>query len=289
MTALRIVPRIAAPLLTTALACSLSGPDQGGGPLDRLAEARRRWQASGIVQYELRMRRLCGECLPASALSVVVSVSGGEKTVSLAENGEPVEAPQLYPDVDGLFDLIEEMVLAGAEVEAEYGERGVPRSVAVDPVPDAVDDEFGYVVENLVIGRLAELRAELSVQRERWNAQHIDDYQLTLSRACFCAPEGAGLVVLTVLDGQPVEWLYFLSGDPVDAAWRAVFPTVDGVFDFLEEAIDRGAHAIEVSFDPVLGLPTSLHVDYRAGLADEDIGYELEKLVPIVSEEPPGS
>ena len=284
---MRIVPRIAVPLLTAALACSLSGPDEEGGPLARLVEARQRWQASAISQYELRMRRTCGECLPASALSVVVSVSGGEKTVSLAENGEPVEAPQLYPDVDGLFDLIEEMVLAGAEVEADYDGRGVPRSVAVDPVPGAVDDEFGYVIEGLVIGRLADLRAELAIQRARWTAQHIKDYQLTLSRSCFCAPEGAGLVVLTVLDGQAVEWLYFLSGDPVDAAWQPVFPTVDGMFDFLEEAIDRGADAIDVTFDPVLGLPTSLHVDYRAGLADEEIGYELEKLVPILDGVPP--
>jgi hypothetical protein len=283
----RLVPRIGVLLLTAALACSLSGPDEEGGSLARLVEARQRWEASGIAQYELRLRRTCGECLPASALSVVVSVSGGEKTVSLAENGEPVEAPHLYPDVDGLLHLIEEMVLAGAEVEAEYDARGVPRSVAVDPVPDAVDDEFGYVIEGLVIGRLADLRAELSVQRERWMAQHIDDYQLTLSRSCFCAPEGAGLVVVTVLGGEPVAWLYFLSGDPVDAAWQPVFPTVDGVFDFLEEAIARGADAIEVTFDPVLGLPTSLHVDYRAGLADEEIGYELEKLVPILDGVPP--
>jgi hypothetical protein len=44
-----------------------------------------------------------------------------------------------------------------------------------------------------------------------------------------------------------------------------------------------------VTFDPVLGLPTSSHVDYRAGLADEDIGYELEKLVPILDGAPPES
>lgn len=275
------------PLLTAGLACSLSGPDEEGGPLARLVEARQRWQASGISRYELRMRRTCGECLPASALSVVVSVSAEGKTVSQAENGEPAETPELYPHVDGLFDLIEEMILAGAEVEADYDQRGVPRSVAVDPVPGAVDDEFGFVIHGLVVGRHSELRSRLSVQRELWSAQHIDDYQLTLSRSCFCAPEGAGLVVLTVLDGKPVAWLYFLSGDPVADEWQAVFPTVDGVFDFLEDAIDRGADAIDVTFDPALGLPTSLHVDYRAGLADEEIGYALEKLVPIVDGVPP--
>ncbi len=284
-----LVRRWAPLLLLASLACSIGGPDEEPDPLARLAAARQKWQASGISQYELAMRRNCGECLPAAALAVVVSVSAGEKTVSLAENGEPVEAlPQLYPDVDGLFDLIEEMVLAGAELEVDYDEdRGFPRSVSVDPVAGAIDDEFGYVIERLVVARLAELRAELAAQRELWTVQRIEDYQLTLSRSCFCAPEGAGLVVLDVLEGQPVQWRYFLSGDPVASEWRGVFLSVDELFDFLEDAVDRSADAIDVTFDPELGLPTSVRVDYRAGLADEEIGYEVEKLVPIRGGDPP--
>ena len=226
---------------------------------------------------------------PTSALSVIVSLSGGEKTVSRAQNGEPVEAlPQTYPDVDGLFDLIEDMVLAGADVEVDYDDnRGFPRVVSVDPVPDAVDDEFGFVVEALVVGRLAELRAELAAQRELWTVQRIEDYQLTLSRSCFCAPEGAGLVVLDVLEGEPDALRYFLSGDPLELEWQPVFPTVSGLFDFLEDAIDRGAESIEVAFDPELGLPTSIRVDYRLAAADEEIAYEVEKLVPAPSGGPP--
>ena len=266
-----------------ALACSVSGPDDEENPLAGLTEAIQAWQAGGVSDYELAMRRTCGECLPTSALAVVVRVSGGEKTVSLASNGEPVEAlPQTYPDVEGLFDLIEDMVLAGADVEVDYDdELGFPRSISVDPVPDAIDDEFGYVIDDLIVGRHAELRAEIAAQRVKWAAKRIDDYQLTFSRGCFCPPEGAGLVVLTVLEGEPVEWLYFLSGDPVAAEWQAVFPTVDGLFDFLEDAIDRGAEEIEVAFDPDLGLPTTVRVDYRLAAVDEEIGYEVEKLLPI--------
>ena len=90
-----------------------------------------------------------------------------------------------------------------------------------------------------------------------------------------------GLVVLNVLEGEPVEWLYFLSGDPVAPEWQPVFPTVDGLFDFLEDAVDRGAEEIEVAFDPGFGLPTTVRVDYRLAAADEEIAYEVEKLVPI--------
>jgi hypothetical protein len=272
-----------------AIACSVSGPDDEENPLAGLPEAWQAWLASGISDYELAMRRTCGECPPTSALAVVVTVSGGVKTVSLASNGEPVEAlPRTYPDVEGLFDLIEEMVLAGADVEVDYDdELGFPRTISVDPVPDAVDDEFGYVIDDLVVGRHTQLRSELAAQRERWAAQRIEDYQLTLSRGCFCAAEGAGLVILTVLENEPVEWVYFLSGDPLEPAWRAVFPTVEGLFDFIADAIDRGAEDISVTYDPDLGLPVEVRVDYRLAAADEEIAYQVEKIVPIgASEEP---
>jgi hypothetical protein len=261
--------------------CSVSGPDDEENGLAGLTEAIQAWQASGISDYELAMQRTCGECLPLDALAVVVTVSGGEKTVSLAHNGEPVAAlPRIYPDVDGLFRLIEEMALAGADVEVEYDdELGFPRSISIDPFPDAVDDEFGYMIDDLIVARHRGLRAEIAAQREKWASRRIEDYQLTFSRVCFCAPEGAGLVVLNVLDGEPVQWLYFLSGDPVPSEWQAVFPDVDGLFDFLEDAIDRGAEEIEVAFDPDLGLPTTVRVDYRLAAADEEIGYEVEKLL----------
>ena len=271
------------------IACSISGPDGEENPLAGLPEARQAWLASGISDYELAMRRTCGECPPTSALAVVVTVSGGVKTVSLASNGEPVESlPRTYPDVEGLFRLIEEMVLAGADVEADYdGELGFPRSISVDPVPDAVDDEFGYEVDDIVVGRHTQLRNELNAQREKWAAQRIEDYQLTLSRSCFCAPEGAGLVVLTVLEGEPVQWLYFLSGDPLESEWQAVFPTVDGLFDFIADAIDRGAEDLSITYDPDLGLPVDVRVDYRLAMADEEIAYQVEKIVRIDSGEEP--
>lgn len=273
-----------------AIACSVSGPDDEGDPLARLADASRRWSENGISQYELALRRSCGECPPAAALAVVVSVNDERIFVSQAANGRPVDPSVvgLYPDVDGLFDLIETMLLAGAEVEAEYdAELGFPRSVSIDPAPGAVDDEFGFAVDGLVLGRNAELRAQLNAQREKWAAQRIEDYQLTLSRSCFCAPQGAGLVVLTVMEGEPVEWLYFLSGDPLEPEWQAVFPTVDGLFDFIADAIDRGAEDLSVTYDPDLGLPIEVRADYRLAAADEEIAYRIEKIVRIDSGEEP--
>ena len=281
---MRVVLRLGStPLLAVAIACSISGPGEERDPLVRLAEARQAWEASGITDYEFLMRRNCGECLPSSALAVVVSVSPGRKTVSRADNGTVVEAsPGLYPDVEGLFELIEEMVLAGAKVDVDYDrERGFPRSVSIDPVPDAIDDEFGYVVEDLRVGRHAELRAALAMERERWTATRIGSYQLTLRRTCFCVPGAAGTVLVNVFDQEPSEWHYFLTGEPVQPELQRFFPGVDGLFDFIAEAIDRGADSIEVTFDPELGLPQEILVDFRLAAADEEVAYRVEKIVPV--------
>lgn len=262
--------------------CSPAGPDGDPDPFLRLAEAGTRWTANRPDAYELALRRSCGECLPAGALAVIVSVTPEGTTVSLARTGERIEGGALYPDVDGLFQLIETYLLAGAAVDVDYDAAlGHPRTIAIDPVPDAVDDEFGYAIDGLVVGRHAQLRAALAERRERWETRRILDYQLTLSRSCFCPPEGAGLVVLTVFDGEPAEWQYFLSGDPVSPEWRDAFPAVEGLFDFAIDAIERGAETIDVRFDEELGLPVSIRVDYRQALADEEIGYEVEKIVDL--------
>lgn len=278
-------------LVLLAAACSISGPDRETDPLARFLEARDRWEARGISHYEILMRRSCGECLPEAAASVVVTVSPTGRLVSLAENGEILDPSlaDLYPDVHGLFALIEDALSGGiADVDVEYDSSlGYPRAISIDAFPDAIDDEFGYVVESLRVGRHAELRAQLAAQRKRWTATGIGSYQLTLRRSCFCGPGAAGTVLVNVFDQEPSEWHYFLTGEPVQPELQRVFPGVDGLFDFVVEAIGRGADSIEVTFDPDLGLPQEIRVDYRLAAADEEIAYRVEKIVPIDDEEEP--
>jgi hypothetical protein len=271
-------------------ACSLSGPDTRLEPLAALSAAAERWHGSGVTDYELTMKRSCGECLPTSALRVTVSVLDDMKTVTRADDGIPVEAPPgTYPDVPELFDLIEEMLLAGADVEAQYdSELGYPRSVAIDPVPGIVDEEFGFVVEEFRVGPHAALRTELAAQRAKWARSGFTFYQLTLRRSCFCGPGAAGTVLVNVFDRVPLEWHYFLTGEPVSEDLQPHFPGVDGLFDFIEEAIGRGAESIVVRFDPDLGLPQEIFVDYRFAVADEEVGYDVEKVLPFDAGEEPG-
>ena len=54
--------------------------------------------------------------------------------------------------------------------------------------------------------------------------------------------------------------------------------TVGDLFDLLEEAYDRGAVTVNVTFDSEAGYPTELYIDYDQRMADEEIGYTVTDL-----------
>jgi hypothetical protein len=109
---------------------------------------------------------------------------------------------------------------------------------------------------------------------ERWEDAGIDDYTFDLQRVCFCAG-GVDPVRIVVRDGSAVSYTVVATGEPLTAEWRQWYPTVDGLFDFLEDAIERDAHRIDVDYDPGHGVPVHVFVDYDENVADEEMGYEV--------------
>lgn len=112
--------------------------------------------------------------------------------------------------------------------------------------------------------------------RGRWDAAAPAAYRFTLHRSCFCPPEFRGPFLVTVRDGHVAAVEY--EGAPIDAE-RAL--TVDDLFTLLAEAYGRDAERVEATFDPDLGYPTSLFVDYEAQMADEEVGYTVTALRPL--------
>lgn len=110
--------------------------------------------------------------------------------------------------------------------------------------------------------------------KARWEAAGLADYRFTLRRMCFCpSPDYTGPFEVTVRGGT-IEAVR-LDGAPVDAA-RAL--TVDDLFALIEEAYEREAETVRLTFDPETGAPTDLYIDYEAMMADEEIGYTVTDL-----------
>jgi len=121
-------------------------PEQG---VAGLPMARALWEARGPSSYSFTVLRSC-ECLPGWTGPVNVVVSDGVvRSRAYTVTAEPVPADRqgLFPDVAGLFRMIEDASRAGAAwIEVIYDPGlGYPRRMVIDD--DGVfgnDDELIY-------------------------------------------------------------------------------------------------------------------------------------------------
>ena len=123
---------------------------------------------------------------------------------------------------------------------------------------------------------LVELQEELNQSRELWAAQGITDYQMEFRWVCFCFGDYVAPVIISVTNGDTIDSVAFAEGTlPVDRKFSADYPSIDGLFDFIQDAIDRRAYQISVKYHPLLGYPLSAAIDYDRRIADEEMGFRV--------------
>jgi len=97
---------------------------------------------------------------------------------------------------------------------------------------------------------------------------------------CFCPTEMTDAIRLTVAAGQITDAVYVDSQQAVAPVYRQNLLTIDGLFDKIQNALDRNAEQLDVTYDPVMGYPTSIAIDYRKQTSDDEISYTVKDLVP---------
>lgn len=120
-------------------------------------------------------------------------------------------------------------------------------------------------------------RAELEANLTRWTSLGPSSYRYTLVRSCFCPYLGP--VRVTVAADTVVARLVVESGEPVPEHSEAAYPTVDGLFELLMDAFDHGADAIDVTYDPELGVPMSISIDFLEQAIDDELGIQVTEPV----------
>lgn len=126
-----------------------------------------------------------------------------------------------------------------------------------------------------------ELRqAGLDAARAQWEGAGIDSYRWTVRRGCFCPIEYNRPAIVRVVNGVRTSVTDVETGEPVSAQLASQFPTVDGLFDILQAAIDHEADRLEVSYDPALGYPSEVFIDQELYAVDEEQTYEGSNLEP---------
>lgn len=121
-------------------------PDHG------LSFARQKWAQRGVSSYDITISRYC-ECIGGAP--VMVSVRNGVvESRTYVGTGAPV-SPSLaaiFPDVEGLFDLIDGAIRDGVAVlSVRYDPAwGYPADIDIDRVARIADDEVNYEIRNLL-------------------------------------------------------------------------------------------------------------------------------------------
>ena len=112
--------------------------------------------------------------------------------------------------------------------------------------------------------------AELRENREKWRQQAPASYSYVLQRLCFCGGDMIRPVRIAVVNGERVSARYVATDEAVPEEWLKFFPTMEGLFDTLEQAI-RNADAIDVSYDRARGFPITAEIDYMERAIDDEL------------------
>lgn len=80
----------------------------------------------------------------------------------------------------------------------------------------------------------------------------------------------SGPVAVAVRDGVVESRAYGGTGERVDARYAELFPDVPGLFRLIDDAARRQAAWLEVIYDPALGYPSRIVIDYDGQHGNDD-------------------
>ncbi|MEQ8329896.1 MAG: DUF6174 domain-containing protein [Longimicrobiales bacterium] len=121
----------------------------------------------------------------------------------------------------------------------------------------------------------ATLSERIEANRALWATVRPQAYEYRMVRRCFCIDASLGPVDVTVVAQAVVQRRYHETGDPVPEEWQDLFPSVEGLFAILEDAVARNAHSIDITWDPERGIPLEAFIDYNEQTVDEELGFAV--------------
>lgn len=131
----------AAPALAAADPHPITPFVPGSNEDPELSEAWQAWQSKGIDDYVITVRLSCF-CLPTEAVRTVVR----NDSIRRVTRGDRRLSAQRGYSMDELFTMIRSASAEADRVEVAYTRRGVPKSITIDPIENAIDEETYYSV-----------------------------------------------------------------------------------------------------------------------------------------------
>lgn len=113
----------------------------------------------------------------------------------------------------------------------------------------------------------------LARARARWEAVGPEDYRYLVRRACECQAGTGGPFEVQVARGRAPVVIRPEDGRALEPPLSTAFPSVSGLFELVGDALDRGAHHVDVDYDHGTGVPLRIQIDYDERTADDELLY----------------
>jgi hypothetical protein len=118
---------------------------------------------------------------------------------------------------------------------------------------------------------LGRAQSQLDRNWDRFQRSAPLSYTYTVRVDCECPTDVTRPVTVWVDRGSIEYLLYEDDGRPVPFSYSNSFPSVEQLFDAIQDGIDRQADFIDIEYDPTYGYPTSVYIDYDRRIADEEL------------------
>ncbi len=131
---------------------------------------------------------------------------------------------------------------------------------------------------------------QLALDRQRWQDINITSYQWHVTNGCFsCISQLSNNALAAVQDGvvqglrvgEHFAWGLppFRSSPTAALSWH----TVDGLFDWIENAILHDADGVNIRYDELLNYPVEAVIDYDYETYDDEDYFSAGSFVPLDS------
>lgn len=121
---------------------------------------------------------------------------------------------------------------------------------------------------------------DLSRHRSLWERQGPPAYEFIYQRMCECLPEHTMPMKINVREGQIRSVLNGHTGEELDPeSHRAL--RIEELFALVQDALERGAHRVDVTYDPHYGYPVSIFVDDHPRMVDDEFQITAKDLRPV--------
>jgi hypothetical protein len=117
---------------------------------------------------------------------------------------------------------------------------------------------------------------DLERSRDRWFARSVFEYEVTVDRRCECLYTGP--IRMLVRDGVPVSAVDRHTGFPVPLTVLRYYPSVEELFDLIDDALYGRSHDVDVSYDHSYGFPRVTRIDYDQFYTDDDLQFDVREL-----------